>query len=127
LAGEFDIEPEGGSTTPENVPQMRQDAQIKMQLIQSGAPVDARRFMVSILEDLGMKNPESYLPPEIQIPPQTLDYIVQGIALAGGDPAMAQQIVMGALNTALDEQQQINAGQQPVPGGGQPPEPQPGE
>jgi hypothetical protein len=40
---------------------------------------------------------------------------------------MAQQIVMGALNTALDEQQQVNAGQQPVPGGGKPPEPQPGE
>lgn len=124
LAGEFDIEPEGGSTTPENIPQMRQDAQIKMQLLSSGAPVDARRFMVSILEDLGLKNPESYLPPEIVIPPQTLDYIVQAIAQAGGDPAMAQQIVMGALNQALDEQQQVNAGQQPVPGGGKPPEPE---
>jgi hypothetical protein len=127
LAGEFDIEPEGGSTTPENVPQMRQDAQIKLSVLQSGAPVDARRFMVSILEDLGLKNPESYLPPEIVIPPQTLEYIVQGIAQAGGDPQMAQQIVIGALNTALDEQQQVNAGQQPVPGGGEPPEPQPGE
>jgi hypothetical protein len=28
LAGNFDIEVDGGSTTPENVPQMRQDAQI---------------------------------------------------------------------------------------------------
>ena len=122
LAGEFDIEPEGGSTTPENIPQMRQDAQIKMQLLSAGAPVDARRFMVSILEDLGVKNPESYLPPEIVVPPQTLDYIVQGLAEAGADPAAAQQIVMGALNQALDEQQQINAGQQPVPGGSPEPE-----
>jgi hypothetical protein len=32
LAGEFDVEPEGGATAPDNVPQDRQDAQMLMQL-----------------------------------------------------------------------------------------------
>jgi hypothetical protein len=122
LAGEFDYEPEGGSTTPENIPQKRQDAQLKLALVQSGAPVDVRRILPVILEDLGFKNPDTYLAPDVHVPPATLDLIVQQLTQAGVDPAMAQQIVAGSLNAALDAEQQQG------PGGAQlPAEPEAGQ
>jgi hypothetical protein len=112
LAGEFDVEIDGGSTTPENVPQKRQDAQIKMTLM--GTPVgqllDPRQMAISILEDLGEKNPESKLNTGAQpIPPETLQLIVQLLGEAGMRPEEAQQLVEGALQEVLqakDEQAQ---------------------
>lgn len=123
LAGEFDYEPEGGSTTPENIPQKRQDAQIKMAALgQMGGLLDARRMAVSILDDLGYKNPETYLAPDAHVPPGTLDLILQQLVKAGMDQATAQQLVEGSLNQALDAEQQQ---QQGPPASPQPPgEPQ---
>ena len=107
LAGEFDIEPEGGSTTPDNVPQKRQDAQLKLAVLQgAGSMLNPRLFLISILEDLGFKNPEEYLGNPMQIPPQTLDLIVQLLGEVGMRPEEAQQLVEGALQMGLQQQQE---------------------
>jgi hypothetical protein len=97
LAGNFDIEVDGGSTTPENVPQKRQDAQIKMTLMSSpiGSLFDPRQMAISILEDLGEKNPEAKLQAGMVIPPEVLDLIAQHLTEVGMDPGMAQQLVAG--------------------------------
>lgn len=73
LAGEFDFEPEGGSTAPENVPQQRQDAMQLMQLF-GGAPdvVDRKRVVEKALDLFGVKNPETWLVPDQRIPLQFL-------------------------------------------------------
>ena len=119
LAGEFDIEPEGGSTTPENIPQKRQDAQLKLAVLGSPAAsmLEPRLFLISILEDLGFKNPEQYLGAPMQIPPQTLELIVQLLGEVGMRPEEAQQLVEGALQMSLQQQQQqaqaAQHGQQP--------------
>lgn len=108
LAGKFEIEVDGGSTTPENVPQKRQDAQIKTSLMASpaGGLLDPRQWTISILEDLGMKNPEAYLNQGAIVPPETLQLIVQHLAEMGVDPNMAQQLVEGSMHEALDMRDQ---------------------
>jgi hypothetical protein len=120
LAGEFDFEPEGGSTTPENIPQKRQDFQFALQLLNVPG-VDQRRILVWAMDQLGLKHPETYLAPDVHVPPGTLDLITQLLAQAGMDPGQAQQLVMTALNEALDEEQaeqnpamaQVQEGQPP--------------
>lgn len=104
LAGEFDFEVDGGSTTPENVPQMRQDAQILMTLMGSpiGALFDPRQMAITILEKMGEKNPEAKLQAGMVVPPETLDLIAQHLAELGMDPAMAQQLVAQSLHEVLD-------------------------
>jgi hypothetical protein len=131
LAGKFDIEVDGGSTTPENVPQKRQDAQIKMTLLTSpaGQLLDPRQTMISILEDLGFKNPESMLNAGAVVPPETLQVIVQNLAAMGMDPMMAQQLVEESLHQVLDmkdeQAQAADHGQdQPSEGGEGPPQQQ---
>jgi hypothetical protein len=119
LAGEFDYEPEGGSTTPENIPQKRQDFQFALQLMAQPG-VDTRRILVWAMEQLGLKHPETYLAPDVHVPPETLNMIAAALIQAGMDQGQVEQIVGGALNAALD------AEQQQAPGGAQlPAEPGP--
>lgn len=106
LAGEFDVEPEGGSTTPENIPQKRQDAQMKLQLLGQRQDVDQRRLLVSAMEDLGFKHPETMLAPEARVPPKALDYIVQALEAEGADPQALRAVIGGAVHQAMDEEQQ---------------------
>jgi hypothetical protein len=103
---------DGGSTTPENVPQMRQDAQIKMTLMASplGSLFDPRQMAISILEDLGEKNPEAKLQAGMVIPPEVLDLIAQHLTEVGMDPGMAQQLVAGSLQEVLDMKDQAAQG-----------------
>lgn len=116
LAGEWNVEPDGGSTAPENVPQMRADATMLQSLL--GAPgLDPRKLLLLILEKLGVKAPESLLAPDVRVPPQTLDLIAQQLQEAGMPSEQVQQIVSGALNAALDAEDQTD------PGGGQAPAP----
>jgi len=104
LAGNFDIEVDGGSTTPLNEPQMRQDAQTLMTLMGSpiGALFDPRQMAITILEKMGEKNPEAKLQAGMVVPPETLDLIAQHLAEMGMDPAMAQQLVAQSLHEVLD-------------------------
>jgi hypothetical protein len=83
IQGEFEWEAEGGATAPENVPQKRQDAQTKMGMLQNPA-INQQQMLVSILEDLGFKQPQQYLAP----PPQTVDpRVVQGLVKVFGPQA----------------------------------------
>jgi hypothetical protein len=118
LAGNFDIEVDGGSsTTPENVPQMRQDAQIIAQTMATpiGQLFDPRQMAIEWLEKMGFKNPESKLTNGTMVPPETLDILLQHLTEMGVDPAMAQQVVQGSLHEALDardaQAQQADHGQ----------------
>lgn len=109
LAGEFDIEVDGGSTSPDNIPQLRQDAQIKMTILQGplGQLLEPRQFMISMLKDLGLKNPESYLSTGGQpIPPQVLDAIAQNLAMVGMDQAEAQQLIAESMQQVQEAQDQ---------------------
>jgi hypothetical protein len=125
LAGEFDVEPDGGSTAPDNIPQMRQDAQMLQGLL--GVPgLDPQKLLPLILEKLGIKAPEAYLAPAVRVPPQTLDLLAQMLTeQAGMDPAQVKELVGSALNAALDQEGQAQAagGQQPAEAP-QPPEQQ---
>jgi hypothetical protein len=106
IAGEFHIIPEGGSMAAENVPQMRQDAQMLAQL--DGNPyLDPKRVLMKRLQLLGIKDPESWLkqedapiPPmalkilsEAGVPGELLDYAVQ--SAQSQDPRLAQQQQQG--------------------------------
>ncbi len=109
LAGEFEVVPDGGSTAPENVPQMRADAQMLQGLL--GVPgIDAVKVLPLVLEKLGIKAPETLLAPEVRVPPATLDLIAQQLAELGMDAAMVNELVGGALNAALDQEKQVQAG-----------------
>jgi hypothetical protein len=104
LAGEFDYEPDGGSTQPENVPQKRQDAQIKTALAGSplGQMLDPRQFLISILDDLGLKNPETYVTQGGQpIPPEALQVIAGHLAEFGMDPQQAQELIMASVQETI--------------------------
>lgn len=133
LAGQFDIEIDGGSTTPENVPQKRQDAQIKATLMSGplGAMFDPRQMAISILEDLGEKNPEAKLNSGAIVPPEVLQIIMQNLVQAGMQPEMAQAMVEESLHQALDMKdaaaQEASHGQAPQggqEGGEEPPQQQ---
>lgn len=109
LAGEFDIEIDGGSTAPENVPQKRQDAQIKMTLLQGpvGQLLDQRQMVLSLLDDLGMKNPETLLAPGNQpIPPEALQVIAQQLVQVGMDPQEAQELIQESVQQAMEAMDQ---------------------
>lgn len=106
LAGEFTVEPDGGSTAPENIPQMRQDAQMLMGLI--GMPgIDARKVLLLVLEKLGIKAPETLLAPENRVPPATLAIIAQGLEQQlGVDAETVNALIGGALQLAQAQEQQ---------------------
>jgi hypothetical protein len=103
LQGEFDVVPDGGSTAPDNVPQMRQDAQMLQQLM--GLPgVDPRKVLPLVIEKLGIKAPETLLMPEVHVPPQTLDILAEQLAQVM--PAeVVNQLIEGALNAALAQEE----------------------
>jgi hypothetical protein len=99
LQGEFEWEAEGGATAPENVPQKRQDAQTKMGLL--GNPdINRHEMLLSILEDLGYKQPQQYLAP----PPETTDpRVLQAVVKTFGPNA---ERVASYVQNALQSQQQ---------------------
>ena len=114
LAGEFSVEPDGGSTAPENVPQMRADAQALQALL--GVPgIDQRKTLLLILEKYGIKAPETLMAPDVHVPPATLDLLAQALVEEVGLPPEAvQQLIEGALNMALDEEESQGAGGPPA-------------
>lgn len=94
LQGEFEWEADGGATAPENVPQKRQDAQVKLGLVQNPS-INSEAMLMSALEDLGLKQPQQYLAP----PPETTDpRIVQALVKTFGPKAeKVANYVQGAL------------------------------
>ncbi|WCB94500.1 head-tail adaptor [Baekduia alba] len=117
LAGEFSVEPEGGSTAPDNVPQDRQDAQMIATIAQQIPGLDPRQVGLLVMKKLGVPSPERLFAPEQTVPPETLDILKQEmVSTVGMDPAGAQAMLENALHAAL------NAREQAQQGGGGPPE-----
>jgi hypothetical protein len=133
MAGEFDVEPEGGATAPDNVPQKRQDA---LQLLQALTPfqgiVDPQKVVRWVLEKFDVPAAETFLTAPQQVPPETLDILKQLLVDHGGmTPDGAQQIIVAALQTAVQARDQQAQGDARAPqpedpssgsGGPEPPE-----
>jgi hypothetical protein len=101
LAGQFRWEAEGGSTAPENVPQKRQDAQIKSNLLKDNPHVDQRAVLRSVLEDLGYRSPEGLMvPDETPIPPAAVQKLTDA-ARAG--VTITDRVIQAAVATAQRE------------------------
>lgn len=75
LAGEFDVQAEGGSTAPENVPQQRADAQALLNNFRDHPMIDQRRLFEDALRLMGVKAPEGWLAPDQRVPPVMLDLL----------------------------------------------------
>lgn len=95
LAGEFDIDIEGGSMAPENVPQMRQDAQTWIALLgnqQIGPYLDQPQVLRKILFAMGEKNPESMIvQPAQQVSQDTVQTFQKALAAQNVSPQLIQQ------------------------------------
>lgn len=115
LAGSWDLEPEGGASAPDNVPQMRQDATFLESLLQA-PQVDSAKLLPKIMQLFGLKHPEQYLAPSQHVPPATLDLIKQELVQQGFDPAKVQAMMQGALDAAAQQEQQAQ-GAPPLAGG----------
>jgi hypothetical protein len=73
LMGRMAVEVEGGSTEPENTPQMRQDAQQFIALSQDPR-LNGEKLLLRGLELMGVEQPEGYVKsPETQIPASQLE------------------------------------------------------
>lgn len=105
LAGEFDLDVEGGTLAPENVPQQRSDAQMMMQMMQNPSvnPEPAMRFA---LVNMGIDNPEAFLtpqPPEKMIPQAQMDKVLSALVDgAGVDESLVKQAVAQAQQPPQD-------------------------
>lgn len=109
LAGEFDIEPDGGSTAPENVPQMRADAQILMTMLQMPG-ADPAKIVPLIFEKMGIKAPETLMLPAVHVPPETLQIIGEQLIAGGMDPQAVEQLIMSSLAAAGEAQDPQGSG-----------------
>lgn len=106
LAGNFSWKADG-STTPDNVPQMRSDAEMMQSLFADNPNVDPRKITRKQLELAGLANPEEFLAaPKPEVPPEVLDILTQNYGVNPG-------IISQALNEAL-------TGQTPPAGSGGP-------
>jgi hypothetical protein len=110
LMGEFDYEPEGGSTAPENVPQMRQDANQFMQLFRGNPNVDQRMVLEHSLTLFGVKQPAQWFVPN-PVPQNLPEVLVQ----MGAPPDKVQEAIEQAREL---EQQQQDQPDQPEQGDG---------
>jgi hypothetical protein len=116
LIGRQSIEVEGGSTTPENVPQQRQDAMQFIQLSQDPR-LDGTKLLLRALQLMGIEIPEGYLNQQQQQVPA--DLIQAFLAQQGIPPETFVQFVDQAHQQAqAPEAQQNGNGGPPAPIGG---------
>lgn len=113
LMGEFDYEPEGGSTAPENVPQMRQDAQMFMSLFNGNPNVDQMQVIEHALTLFGIKQPGQWIVPN-PVSQSLPDALVQ----MGADPEQVQE----AMQLAQQMDQERAQGGEPSRNGSEPQE-----
>lgn len=126
MAGEFDVEPEGGAQAPDNVPQDRQDAQMLAALAPQLPGLDPHQVGLLVLKKLGVPSPERLFAPQQVVPPETLDILKQEMVQGGMDPAGAHALLSNALQQALAAREQAQGGagpaEKPVDGQAPPPE-----
>ncbi len=131
LAGQFTFSIDAGSMSPQNDVAKQQAAVEKYQLLRPDPLVDARKLLTDILRDLGYRNPESMLAPEMpDVPFQAIDLIRDTLAQEKGinpDEFMAlvqeavDQVEQGAsdptFGSAGDQIPRSRAVASPNPGG----------
>lgn len=108
LRGEFDFIPEGGSTQPENTPQLRQDAQMKWQMFGGNDKVDQTWLLEDVMKGLGIDKPK----------------IVQGESLS---PSILEKLVAAGVpqelvQLAVQQAQAENPAEGQQPSAQEPPE-----
>lgn len=91
LAGEFELDIEGGSLAPENVPQQRADAQMMQQLSASSPMLNPEMATRFILKNMGVEDPESFIQP--QQPPPDLRPALELLVKAGVDESLVKQAI----------------------------------
>lgn len=115
LAGQMAFEVDGGALPPENVPQMRQDANLKVMVMGSplGQMLDPRKMAESILKDMGIKNPEGYIAAQQEQVPADVVHRIAGILQErlGLDPQAAQAIIGQALDEGTADAQDAQGDQ----------------
>lgn len=114
LAGEFDYSAEGGSTAPENVPQMRQDAQMLWTLLRGNPDIDQRMLLRDVLMKFGVDAPDAWMAPEQRVPPMALELLGSWMA---DQKHIPEEEVRQAIAAAVGQASQQEAAQQ---GQGQP-------
>lgn len=87
LQGKFDVLPEGGSTAPENVQQMRADAQSVAALCMNNPNFDQQLAGKYVLENLGIKNPEQWIVNPADVPPKETFKALEEVLVQSGFPA----------------------------------------
>lgn len=104
LEGEFEIVPEGGSTQPENTPQLRDDA-MRLHNMYGGDPdIDQAQLKKKELTLMGVKHPETWLAIAPGVPPAVLELLKRG--------GVPESMIETAVRMA--QAQQPAAGQQQV-------------
>jgi hypothetical protein len=94
LAGEFDIDVEGGSMAPENVPQQRSDAQLMLAVAgnpQVGQMLDPTFVARFVLKNLGVNDPSVALVQQQSVPAPQAQQVLKGLGAAGVSPALLQR------------------------------------
>jgi hypothetical protein len=117
LAGEFEIEPEGGSMTPPNPVEKMQKAlqisQMFMPLAQAGL-VKPEKVVEYMLDNSGVENPRSWLQPQaVQLPPEA-------VALAAEQFGIPGEQMVDASMAAVEAMQEEQAAQAAATPGGEP-------
>lgn len=105
LAGQMFWRPRGGSAAPDNIPQMRNDAQTWSSFMGSGV-FDDRVLAERIAENMGERHPETLLVPPDFVPPETLDIAMELSEQAGIDPELMHEVLSAALEQAKEPQGQ---------------------
>lgn len=101
LKGEFDIDVEGGSMAPENVPQQRADARDFLGVWanpQVGPLIDPQQALRYVLKNMGIKNPEAWIQQQPTIPASALETVGRMLQQQGVDPNMLSQAFTAATN-----------------------------
>jgi hypothetical protein len=100
LRGDWEIEADGGSTAPINVPQDRNDAQMLMTGFGQHPDINQRALLEEALKRAGIRRPERLLNPADYVPPKTLEFIYQGLVGSGMRGEVAEQFIGDALRAA---------------------------
>lgn len=130
LRGRFEYSVDAGASQPDNIPQMRQDAQMKYQMLGQNPMIEQRKMLADVMHDLGFKDPERFLaPPGPNFPAIDPNVVGQLLVQAGVDQQVVQQALQqgqaAAMQAGATNQEGGPAGEQQRNGG--PPEDQPQE